>query len=171
MLGLSVSNQEIKINGYDIVRKDRNRHGGGVAIYITNSINFTIRDDLTDDNLETITLEISKPKAKPFLINSWYKAPNTTLEIFNAFEDLITRMDSENKEIILLGDYNCDWSRLDSNSANAQTNKLAGIAQTFQFQQLISDPTRITANSKTLIDLAFTNKPELINGCHSSRDK
>ena len=43
-------------------------------------------------------------------------------------------MDSENKEIILLGDYN--WSRLDSNSANAQTNKLAGIAQTFQFQQL-----------------------------------
>jgi hypothetical protein len=55
------------------------------------------------------------------------------------------------------------WSRLDSNSANAQTNKLAGIAQTIQFQQLISDPTRITANSKTLIDLAFTNKPELIN--------
>jgi exonuclease III len=50
-------------------------------------------------------------------------------------------MDSENKEIILLGDYNCDWSRLDSNSANAQTNKLAGIAQTFQFQQLINDPT------------------------------
>jgi hypothetical protein len=92
------------------------------------------------------------------------KISNTTLEIFNAFEDLITRMDSDNKEIILLGDYNCDWSRLDSNSANAQTNKLAGIAQIFQFQQLISDPTRITANSKTLIDIAFTNKPELING-------
>ena len=49
MLDLSVSNQEIKINGYDIVRKDRNRHGGGVAIYIRTSINFIIRDDLTDD--------------------------------------------------------------------------------------------------------------------------
>ncbi len=102
MLDLSVSNQEIKMNGYDIVRKDRNRHGGGVAIHIRTSINFIIRDDLTDDNLETITLEISKPKAKPFLINSWYKPPNTTLETFNAFEDLITRMDSENKEIIYL---------------------------------------------------------------------
>ena len=147
-----------------VIRELIVRHGGGVAIHIRTSINFIIRDDLTDDNLETITLEISKPKAKPFLINSWYKPPNTTLEIFNAFEDLITRMDSGNKEIILLGDYNCDWSRLDSNSANAQTNKLAGIAQTFQFQQLISDPTRITAHSKTLIDLAFTNKPELING-------
>jgi hypothetical protein len=49
-----------------------------------------------------------------------------------------------------------------------QTIKLAGIAQTVEFQQLISDPTRITANSKTLIDLAFTNKPELINGAITS---
>ncbi len=57
-------------------------------------------------------------------------------------------MDSENKEIILLGYYNCDWSRLDSNSANAQTNRLAAIARTFQFQQLISDPMRITTNIK-----------------------
>ena len=73
-------------------------------------------------------------------------------------------MDSENKEFILLGDYNCDWSRLDSNSANAQTNNLAGIAQTFQFQHLISDPKQITSNSKTLIDLAFTYKSELITG-------
>ena len=113
---------------------------------------------------ECVFLPNSKPKAKPFLINSWYKPPNTTLEIFNAFEDLISRIDPENKEITLLGDYNCDWSRLDSNSANAETNRLAGIALTFQFQQLISDPTRITANSKTLIDLAFTNKTELIIG-------
>ena len=32
MLDLSVPNHEIKLNGYEIVRKDRNRHGGGVAI-------------------------------------------------------------------------------------------------------------------------------------------
>jgi exonuclease III len=75
-----------------------------------------------------VSKQISKPKAKPciYIINSWYKLPNTTLEIFNAFEDLITRMDSENKKGILLGDYNCDWSRFDSKSAsNAQTNNLA----------------------------------------------
>jgi hypothetical protein len=64
MLDLSVSNRGIKTNGYDIARKDRNRHGGWVAIYIRTSINFIIRDDITDDNLETVALEISK--AKPF---------------------------------------------------------------------------------------------------------
>jgi hypothetical protein len=55
-------------HGYDIVRKDRNRHGGGVAIYIRNSLNKTVRDDLTDESLETLTLEITKPKARPFIV-------------------------------------------------------------------------------------------------------
>ena len=30
----SILNSEIKISGYDIVRRDRNRNGGGVAMYI-----------------------------------------------------------------------------------------------------------------------------------------
>jgi hypothetical protein len=38
MLDSSISDYEIKINGYDIVRKDRNRHGGGVAIDLRNSL-------------------------------------------------------------------------------------------------------------------------------------
>jgi hypothetical protein len=38
MLDLFVPNHEIKLNGYEIVRKDGNRHGRGLAIYIRNSI-------------------------------------------------------------------------------------------------------------------------------------
>ena len=71
---------------------------------------------------------------------------------------------SENKEVILIGDFNCDWSLLANNEANAHTNILAEIMNTLQFEQLIKEPTRVTATTKTLIDLAFTNKPELING-------
>ena len=152
------------IVGYDVVRKDRNRHGGGVVIYTRSSINYTVRDDLAHESLEAITLEISKPRSKPFLINSWYRPPDSALELFNIYEDLITRMDSENKEVVLIGDFNCDWTRLINNRSNAQTNKLAEIAKTLQFEQLINEPTRITATTRTLIDLAFTNKPELING-------
>ena len=33
-------NDEISMCGYDIVRKDRNRNGGGVALYITNVIDY-----------------------------------------------------------------------------------------------------------------------------------
>ena len=131
MLDLSVANHEIKINGNDVVMKDRNRHGGGVVIYIRNSINYTVRDGLSDESLEAVTLEISKPKSKPFLINSWYRPPDTTLELFNIYDDLTARMDSENEEVVLIGDFCCDWTRLINNRSNALTNKLAEIAKTF----------------------------------------
>ena len=90
MLDSSISNCEIKIIGYDIVRKDRNRHGGGVAIYVRNSLNYTVRDDFTNDSLETLTLEIMKPKARPFIVNYWYRPPNSSQECLNIYENLIT---------------------------------------------------------------------------------
>ena len=43
-----------------------------------------------------------------------------------------------------------------------QTNKLHEITEAFQFEQMIEQPTRITDNSETIIDLVFTNKPELV---------
>ena len=43
-----------------------------------------------------------------------------------------------------------------------QTDYLKDIANTYQFKQLITGHTRITESSATLIDLAFTNKPESI---------
>ena len=46
-----ISDHEVGIDGYDLVRKDRKRTGGGVAIYIRNSINYKI-DDVMPDSLE-----------------------------------------------------------------------------------------------------------------------
>ena len=39
---------------------------------------------------------------------------------------------------------------------------MATLASIYPFEQMIEEPTRITATSRTLIDLAFCNKPELI---------
>ena len=49
-------------------------------------LDYKVRYDLMTDNLETITVEICKPKAKPFLINTWYRPPNTSLELVNSYE-------------------------------------------------------------------------------------
>ncbi len=72
-------------------------------------------------------------------------------------------MDAENKEIILIGDYNCNWDP-DHSNISAQTGKLKDLATRYQFEQLIKGHTRITDNTATLLDLAFTNKPENIVG-------
>ena len=105
----TVNNHEVKLDGYDLVRKDRNRHGDGVAMFIRSTINYKIRSDIMPDNLETITVEITKPKAKPFLLNTWYRPPDMPVDVFTDYEILMQKMDHENKEIICIGDFNCDW--------------------------------------------------------------
>ena len=38
----SVQNSEVSIDGYSVIRRDRNRHGGGVACFVNNSIHFKV---------------------------------------------------------------------------------------------------------------------------------
>ena len=53
-------------------RLDRNRHGGGVAIYIRETLNVEHRVDFPTGNLEPIC----KPKCrKPFFIVAWCRPP------------------------------------------------------------------------------------------------
>ena len=134
-LDATVPNHEVGINGYEIVRKDRNRNGGGVAIYLRNSINYKIKEELMSCDLEIITVEIFKPKSKSFLVNCWYRPPDSSVEIFNNYEELVKKMDFENKEVILIGDFNCDWSQIVNNNANSQTEKLFELTKTLQFEQ------------------------------------
>jgi hypothetical protein len=73
----------------------------------------------------------------------------------------VKNMDSEGNEIILIGDFNCDWS-LEKDNLNSQTNKLVDLSNLFQLAQFIKQPTRITQTTSTLIDLAFRNRPEIV---------
>ena len=67
----SIQNGEVSIPGYTLERKDRNRNG--VALYIRDSINYKRLIDLPDDNMELISIQVSKPKAKPFIVCTWYR--------------------------------------------------------------------------------------------------
>ena len=48
----TVFDSEIQIAGYDIRRKDRSRHGGGVCIYIRSDLAFNQLDELSHEELE-----------------------------------------------------------------------------------------------------------------------
>ena len=45
----SISDGLVNISGYDIIRKDRSRRGGGVCVYLRSSINYKTRNDLVPD--------------------------------------------------------------------------------------------------------------------------
>ena len=52
-------------------------------------------------------------------------------------------MDTEDKEIIFIGDFNCDWS-LPLEQRHLYTNKLNNITNTYQLEQIIKEPIRVT---------------------------
>ena len=50
---------------------------------------------------------------------------------------------------------NCDYFK---NPPESHTQKLQFLSSIYQLQQLISEPTRVTNTSTTLIDFIFTNE-------------
>ena len=81
-------------------------------------------------------------------------------ERFNEFENVIDKIDAENKELYILGDVNCNL--LPEASAHISSH-LTNIFDIYGLSQLITEPTRVTLVSKTLIDLCITNSPEKVS--------
>ena len=65
----------------------------------------------------------------------------------------------ENKELIIVGNLNCDVNKVPPDSP---TYKLQTLSSLYQLTQVINDPTRVTEATSTLIDLILTNKAENI---------
>ena len=154
------------ITGYQQVRLDRTRNGGGVSIYIRESIKFRTRSDIPKNDLELICIEIEPPKSKPFLILAWYRPPNAPVDIFFKLEKVTSYFDREEKEIILLGDINCDLKTVKQNEQSAEGNSkhICRIYELFNCQQLIEEPTLVTLNTAAIIDhIATTCSKNIVN--------
>ena len=54
---------QVTVDGYNVVRNDRNRNGGGVACYTTNDICFNSKACISD-NIENIFIDLLFPKTK-----------------------------------------------------------------------------------------------------------
>ena len=50
----------IHINDYLVIRKDRNKHDGGVAIYIHQNIQFELKSELMCDELKSVFIQVKK---------------------------------------------------------------------------------------------------------------
>lgn len=134
----SIPDNEISIPGYNLIRKDRNRAGGGVVLYIRDNIPFSDREDLVPSSLEMVCAEINRPHSKSFLVCTWYRPPNSDMDLFNECEIFFQRCDADSRELILVGDLNCDVSKV---SLDPHTRQLIFLCSLYQIDQLIDKPT------------------------------
>ena len=149
----SVLDREALILGNDIIRRERNRNGSGVSFYVISTVKYSLRLDLSVNQLENLCIEVLKPHSKPFVASTWYRPPDSPTEIFTHFKSLVGGLDSQNVDLYLMGDLNCNL---------AHSNLLTSIADVYSLPQLIREPTRTTSSSSTLIDLIFTNCPDKV---------
>ena len=131
--------------------------GGGLLVYVKDGICANRRTDLEHENLECLWLEIKPIKSKPFLLGNIYRPPNSNIQWNGVFEDCIEKVLREEKEIYLMGDINRDL--LNSNIKKAWTDYM----EPFGLTQLVSEATRVTNDSRTLIDHIYSNCPENVN--------
>ena len=70
-------------------------------------------------------------------VYSWYRPPNSLVELLKDFENFLRAVDLEEKETLLAGDIDCDLS-MNSNDSNTSVKFLYDA---YQFSQFISDYT------------------------------
>ena len=75
-LNSSVNNGEIRIDGFNVVRRDWDCTGGGVALYIKEDIAFNPRPDLSVGQLEAVWIKLLLPRMKGILVCACYRPPN-----------------------------------------------------------------------------------------------
>ena len=110
-------------------------------------------------NLESVFVEIIVPKKTNIIVGTIYRHPHMSFNSFNAefLKPLLHKINRESKQTILLGDFNVDL--LNSEVKSEPSLFLDTLGSNLIVPQILL-PTRITGQSKTLIDNIFSSISE-----------
>lgn len=110
----SILDSEIDIANYNLIRRDRNRKGGGVCVFVRSDLMFNIRNDLDSASIEVVWMDILLPKSKPILVGSLYRPPDQR-DFYELLEGVLNDcLKHHDSEVIICGDLNTDMLKSDS---------------------------------------------------------
>lgn len=153
----SIPDGMVAVPGFTLHRKDRSERGGGVAMYCPDGFRCYRRSDLEVDALEVLWTEVKVHRGKSVLVCSVYRSPTGGCfgNFVEQFSVMLENAVLEGKEIIVLGDLNVNL--LVDSPANRH---MTSVCRELKLTQMISVPTRITENSRTLIDHVYVTNPQ-----------
>lgn len=131
----------LHIDGYNLIRKDSNRRGAGLAFYVRNSLNLRIKTVDTVFQNEVLSLNF-KINSAEFLLSIIYRNHHIAFNIFldeleALFSDFFLRCD----RVVVLGDFNVNLLIKNDPMTVSYLNCLEEIGVV----QLIDEPTRRNA--------------------------
>ena len=104
---IDIEDNELSIDGYRIIRLDRNRHGGGVALFISSNLSHKLIY-LGNGSFECITVSLQFGPCK-VCVCLLYRPPNSSCDFLDYLYDVLCSIDiSLFSNFLLLGDLNID---------------------------------------------------------------
>ena len=116
-----LKSRKFQIPGYRCLSTPTEASAGGAAIYFSESYAFKPRKDLDSimylsKQLESIFVEIILPNKTNIIVGTVYRHPCMSIASFNSdfLTPLIFKISSERKQLLLLGDFNVDLLKTDT---------------------------------------------------------
>lgn len=160
------SNASVNIEGFDVIRNDRQRiQSGGVAVYIKKGLRAKVVKTSSGIKSEYLFLEIIFPNSK-ILIGAYYKAPK--VDEISLFDDALSDLLVNYTDIIIMGDFNENLLRRDGDGNCAKcksrccsTCRFISCLDKHGLESIGSTPTNFD-QTPSLIDLMLTNEPSKV---------
>ena len=155
--------QRLNLPGYHnpIIRSRTDGIRGGVGLFIKDSFQFKIREDLSIFNahvFESLFVEVASQSSKTYIIGVIYRpntAPRSNVDIFSStLYSILDSINAEFKTGIIMGDFNIDLLKFQQ---HAKTNEYLDNIYSHGFLPVITKPTRVCTSTATLIDHIYTN--------------
>ena len=165
-----ILDSEFQAPSHTVFRKDRNRQGGGVMIFVRNTIPATRRHDLETD-CELLWIELCV-KPSPILLGIFYRPPHTDSKYLSYLQHSLASI-SHSSSVVLCGDFNLahiDWQKVSPTQTCKLSTEFCDTINDHSLDQLVSEPTR----NGNILDLLLTNTTgiihdvEVVEGIHGS---
>lgn len=147
---------EVDIPSFRLLRGDRSHQGGGVALYVSESL--VVKSYHSHCSLEFLSAAISTFQGV-LLVGLFYRPPSSGSSL-DDLESLLTGLDLlAYKSCVILGDFNIDLLK----ASDSLPLELLGIMSGLGLSQLVGEPTRSTASSSSLIDHVYVSGREMVH--------
>ncbi len=148
----------LEIDGYKFEHVPTKTQCGGVAMYISNEFEYDIVKEFSTchpNTCESIFVELKNKKRENIVVGTIYRHHTVISEFLDTFfRKFLQKITKSRKNCIFCGDFNVDLTQYGNKS---MVDSFFDEISSFSFRPLILQPTRVTANSFTLIDNIFTN--------------
>ena len=134
------------------------KKGGGVGLYVDSNLHSSdtsyARFNGSNRHIECQWVSIKQNHNKLILIGNIYRPPQGDIDVFITYiENVLNDIELESIELFLMGDFNIDF--LDKKDSKCK--KLIDLIRPFGLRQLIKEPTRLTFDRNSCLDLFITN--------------